>query len=71
MNINAKEVTSVIGYLVLQWGEAEATLDRVKALHARHALTLGAQSAVCSHCDHPYPCPTIQAIEERPQPPQS
>lgn len=48
---------------------AEAALYRVKALHARHALTLGAKSAVCNHCHHLYPCPTIQAIDERPQSP--
>ena len=34
---------------------------RVRALHVPYSAAYG--SAECEHCDHPYPCPTIRALD--------
>jgi len=42
---------------------AEERLDAVRALHVREASKISVGFHYCAHCDVPFPCPTIQAID--------
>ena len=41
--------------------QAEAAIDRVRALHTR---VLRMEALVCAHCGHVWPCDTIRALDD-------